>query len=345
MGERVYQFSRIADIERLADGRIAVLDGGSRELRLFSADGVYEQSIGRAGDGPGEFQFAAGFQILDGDIFQVDDVLRRIRYSVDGQLVDHAVLDMNRVFEATGAVPGCTGLPTFLDDDVFVCIEDNSATTVSQRQPGPWYMTQTVMRLPWTLDSVDTVGVFLEDEALIISHGGRLRFVFRPKYPEGFLTQGGDPRFFAFTQTDAYRIELRTWDGEPIRFIDRPSGHRDLTPEEIRSGLQNTASRLFFDTLRVGAAENVAPPADSISVLTGLLIDDLNRIWARAEDPSREPAVWYDLFEFDGRYLGPVDVPVGFTPVQITEDFVLGIRKDELDVEYVEMYRFVSGRQ
>lgn len=41
---------------RLADGRIAVANGASNEIRLFSRDGQFVQAFGRAGSGPGEFR-------------------------------------------------------------------------------------------------------------------------------------------------------------------------------------------------------------------------------------------------------------------------------------------------
>ncbi len=48
---------------------------------------------------------------------------------------------------------------------------------------------------------------------------------------------------------------------------------------------------------------------------------------------------WYDIFDAQGRYLGEVELPQRFELWQAGEDFVLGVRKDDFDVEFVEMYR------
>jgi hypothetical protein len=41
---------------RLEDGRIAVLNGGTQEIRFYDATGTYLRSVGGEGEGPGEFE-------------------------------------------------------------------------------------------------------------------------------------------------------------------------------------------------------------------------------------------------------------------------------------------------
>ncbi len=50
--QELYQ---VAGADRLADGRIVVLNGKPVELRIYSADGKLQKRIGRTGQGPGEF--------------------------------------------------------------------------------------------------------------------------------------------------------------------------------------------------------------------------------------------------------------------------------------------------
>ncbi|HEY8376351.1 MAG: hypothetical protein FWJ74_00865 [Gemmatimonadota bacterium] len=45
------------------------------------------------------------------------------------------------------------------------------------------------------------------------------------------------------------------------------------------------------------------------------------------------------MFDGNGRWLGVVALPPRFTPFQIGADFVLGREVDELDVQYVTLYR------
>jgi hypothetical protein len=59
----------------------------------------------------------------------------------------------------------------------------------------------------------------------------------------------------------------------------------------------------------------------------------------------REPVV-FDVFEPDGRYLGRVDAPEGFSvfPQPIFRgDRIWAVLRDELDVAYVVRYRISAG--
>ncbi len=52
--------------------------------------------------------------------------------------------------------------------------------------------------------------------------------------------------------------------------------------------------------------------------------------------PSR-PRRW-TVFSRDGVWLGEVEMPARFVVMDIGEDYVAGVMRDELDVEYVHVY-------
>ncbi len=55
-GDLPYQLFRVAGATRLSDGRIVVANGGTGELRFYASSGVHLRSVGRPGEGPGEFR-------------------------------------------------------------------------------------------------------------------------------------------------------------------------------------------------------------------------------------------------------------------------------------------------
>lgn len=55
-GADEYLFSRIVDAVRLTDGRIAVADRQTQDVRVFRPEGTLDWRRGRRGDGPGEFR-------------------------------------------------------------------------------------------------------------------------------------------------------------------------------------------------------------------------------------------------------------------------------------------------
>jgi hypothetical protein len=45
------------------------------------------------------------------------------------------------------------------------------------------------------------------------------------------------------------------------------------------------------------------------------------------------------VHDAEGRLVARVRMPESFRPLHIGEDFVLGVERDDLDVEHVRMYR------
>jgi len=68
-----YMFYRGVGIEVDSDGNIFVLDGGNYRIQKFDKDGNYLQTIGRKGQGPGEFQRPIGLYLdSKGNIYVID---------------------------------------------------------------------------------------------------------------------------------------------------------------------------------------------------------------------------------------------------------------------------------
>jgi hypothetical protein len=61
------------------DLRIFVLDMDDHDIKVFSRLGEYESTIGRKGQGPGEFHLPSGLDILGGRLYVADAANRRIQ--------------------------------------------------------------------------------------------------------------------------------------------------------------------------------------------------------------------------------------------------------------------------
>ncbi|MEO8199969.1 MAG: 6-bladed beta-propeller, partial [Gemmatimonadota bacterium] len=78
-GDSGEQFGRLQDVLRLPDGRLIVAEGDAAQLRLFSDSGNYIRSVGRKGEGPGEFVGLGLIRPYRADSLMVYDYqLRRI---------------------------------------------------------------------------------------------------------------------------------------------------------------------------------------------------------------------------------------------------------------------------
>ena len=84
-GDPNYEFGAIGGIGVDSRERIFVVDGQAKHIQVYSSEGVYQQTIGRRGDGPGEFRFPTAPLIGPGDTILVSDEIGRFaRFAPDG---------------------------------------------------------------------------------------------------------------------------------------------------------------------------------------------------------------------------------------------------------------------
>lgn len=80
-GDEVYQLYNALSSVRLPDGRLAVLNGGSQEVRFFDDEGLFLSDFGHEGSGPGEFRNPTQIQRLASDTLRVwDQALDRFSF-------------------------------------------------------------------------------------------------------------------------------------------------------------------------------------------------------------------------------------------------------------------------
>jgi len=110
-------FGVIARVLVDGDGRVFVLDAQLNEIKIYDADGMYETTIGREGEGPGEFRGASDmFFTSDGRIAVMQTLPGRIvTLSKDGEPGEDIPLPQDE----TGASPFLLG-GRRLGDDILM---------------------------------------------------------------------------------------------------------------------------------------------------------------------------------------------------------------------------------
>src|SRR5688500_15752559 len=71
--DSLFQFYEIMGVTRLRDGRIAVANMGTNQIRLYSPDARLVGTLGRSGKGPGEFTQLMGLLRIRGDTLLGDN--------------------------------------------------------------------------------------------------------------------------------------------------------------------------------------------------------------------------------------------------------------------------------
>jgi hypothetical protein len=86
-------------------------------------------------------------------------------------------------------------------------------------------------------------------------------------------------------------------------------------------------------------AAQVVPP------FAALEIDDAGNIWMADYDDYIRPAGVWSVYDPDGQLSARIRMPERFRPMHVGADFVLGVERDEFDVEHVRMYRLKADQE
>ncbi len=150
-------FGRIASARRDAAGNVVVADGQAYEIRIFDEDGRHLRSLGREGEGSGEFESLQGaWPVTGGSIVTTDILQDRITlFGAEGTAVETATLAGRDIFAgiftiglagpgmvlgraSPRTVPSVESLSGSLDGGRRTAGSCSCATGSMERWPIPW---------------------------------------------------------------------------------------------------------------------------------------------------------------------------------------------------------------
>jgi hypothetical protein len=343
---------RVRGATRLSDGTIVIANGGSSELRFFSAEGRHVGSVGGQGRGPGEFWHIIAMARLAGDTIGVLTADPKIAKVAGGRVVEEPAFDLSLVKVACRLDEDAPGrlLP---DGSILVKATDfvplpgcPPVATQSVRDDEVYRTTDLLLRAePWS-GRRDTLGIFpgTERERRRYIHFGRMLAT----------AATADRIYVGDTGSDSIAVlstggtRFATW---RVELTPRP------IPPEVRSAPP--------ETLRYPSGEVVIAPytfQETYPVFGRLVADATGHLWVmsypplaapiqsrRLESPmglfSGEPPVveeggarWIVL-DMTGAAVATVRTPPDLWVLEIGADYVLGVAHDSLDVETVRLYR------
>lgn len=311
------------DARRLPDGRLAVLEGGSRRLTLHGPGGARRSvEVPADREGPaGSVELAA---LLPGDTLAVADGRRAVLhlYGPDGRPGRRVRL------EAPG--PGRTSLRVRggLADGTVVATPRSDRVVL----PGGKVLRDTLPLLAFGPDGAlrDTLASMAGPEryhgAVELDEGrvvGRIR---RPWGRETLVAVGDSTVVLADDRT--VRWEGRSAGGEPRVRASAPSSSRRVEAADIAAYRKEAPERApgGYGELRRRLLEEVPFPGTR-PVLGALRVDPSGHVWAGLAAGPWTPVSEWRVFAPDGRWLGTVTTPSGLEVVQVGEDFVVGLRR------------------
>lgn len=344
-GPPEYQFATIEGLAVDSAGGIYVFDNGSRVLRYYDADGKYVRTLGREGQGPGEYGDAVlGMAVRHSDGRLLVDDARNARmniYNPDGSFAEQWPIKSGLF--TTDAMTLDTA------DNVYIKI---IAGKIEQDKPWPIAL----MHMDADGQVLDTIRPpVLADEPT--GSGGRF-------LPSKMWTWS-PLSYFVAGVSKTYSFELALPNGKVTR-IERSVEPVAVTPGE-KSEYEAVNAWIKKYQGRFMTAELPGIP-DVKAAYKRLLVGEEGRIWVPRYMPAVKgepvqpsipsgipgadeyPAIsWHepnvmDVFRPDGTYLGAVRLPPHFNAMVIRGDLIWGVRRDDMDIPYVVRLRVQHGQ-
>jgi hypothetical protein len=336
--DRGDQFHRVAGGVLLGDGRIAIANAGSHEIRWYGPSGTLVAQAGRAGQGPGEFSGLAAIARMPGDSVVAYDVrLRRLTVlGPTGALVRVASLDIG---DHVGMeFPSLEGV---LHDGTLLMA--GRIMDTGEMEEGPVRAAMPVYHVAPDGRLLDSLHTFHGWEATVIMRR-TADFVgpaitARPFARSTSIAPVGSG--FAAGTPIAFEYEVFDSHGAPtmsVRLDRRPPALTDSDIEAYRASIQDRLPDEAGQRALRQQAEDWVYPETLPAYGAGLIGDPAGNLWVPSFTFGPDPPSRWSVFDPAGRYLGDVDVPPRVDVLDIGEDRLLGLWRDALGVEQVHVY-------
>lgn len=348
---------RVAAVAPLAGGRVAVGTNLPPRALIFEPDGTLATTLGREGEGPGEFLSVGSVVALSTDSVAVWDSDRR-RLSVfttDARYVRE--VDLSDIAPpSTRAAPSmemASGITHVLPSTPGSLVLFGEGVVDPSPEPGAGRAELPAYRITTGGGELASYGTFPGMEWF---HGGPAGALPRPFGARTHATTSSDDLVVGTAETTEFRVfgpsgallRIVRWPGGDRSvggsFLSRWTGMVDSAPPEIRQ-----MAEAIPRPERFPAYEGLLS-TEAGEILVGDYPGPLG-IWPvrRADEGPeafqpllRMPARRWLVFDSDGALVATVGIPEGFEPYAVRDGRLWGVHTDELDVESIRAYELIE---
>ena len=333
-GPEAYLLARVSGGVILADGTVVILNGATSELRFYDAKGTHLRSAARSGQGPGELIGA--------------HLVGEFR---DSLLVEDIVQQRMSVFDSKGTFARSYRLASgqlmnALTDGVLsdgrIVVTEMPAFKPSETNSGYVRTEYSIKVVSPAGENVIPLGAFPGLEEVRLIEGTRAS-------PRAVVFGRGLKRAALID-----RIALGTNDQFSIRVYDAWGTLSYVVRQEQQSEVLIGDAFEEFVRQRLdqaGTSErrsreealfNLMPRHTTFPAFSSIKFDRTGNLWVEEyRRPAEERSVW-QIFDTEGVLLSRVELPSSLEILDIGEDYILGLVRDQLGVERVNRHELVK---
>lgn len=326
-------FGRIRAVLLGPEGELYVADGQAATVTVFDSTGRHLRTIGRRGAGPGEIESLMDAAWVGDTLVVMDPENARLTR-------------LTRTGEYLGTWPFMRASGTGVDLKNVGAGELYSFAVRMRADRGTGAMESAWAR--FSADGVqDTVPRTPPGQALTVEgsseicRGDGISFYTNPLGEVAIVVPaaGGAQ---AVARTSAYRIAFAAPSGDTVRVLSRHAEPVPLADEDWAPVEENYTE--WKEAWRGADCEGSISRPRHRRLVLGLHHDDGGRLVVEYEDPNGRA---FDLYDHEGRWTARLpyeDRDMSVDPA-FRDGRVALVRKDELDVQRVEVFRIAPGRR
>jgi hypothetical protein len=347
-GDSSQEFGDIIAGLRLGDGSLVVVDAGIQGIRFFSATGQHIRTVGRRGQGPGEYRRIFSAVRLAGDSISIWDngQWRATLLTPDGRLAR-----TTRIAQPVMEVrPGVTVRGSRLDDVVSAANGRWVSVSRGLAIPPADGPLPALVTVPVPLLSHDERGEVVD--TLVVGPGDVWLFIPRPSGYTGIspfrLAQGTSPSWTLKTYVShgpEFTYVAASKEFEVVAFDRRgtqqwrsryPTLDREFTKADVEADREIALSSAMTPDRR-SVVDYMTDPRWAPPLwpsLGALLADHAGRVWVRSWQPEVDHHRWIVIDEA-GRAVAVAETPRRLRISSIDHDHIVAVERDSLGVNYL----------
>ena len=300
----------------LSDGRVIAASMQPPQVYVFNTDGTQQGTLGRSGEGPGEYRFLSRIMALGGDSVAGYDLFSRraLLFDVDGESLGFIEFPMTGV----PIPPILTGR---LADGTWLFQVTNPMEEPPEGTTGVYRMSTPVLTWREGAEAYDTV--FTSKGPMLIQgtvgFGGQTATVGRGVgFGANSFVDGSGDLIWA-TTSEQFIVDGHSADGALRRSIRVNLPERQITEEDkeayretMRDALRRVASMAPPELIQSEIDKvDEMPFAPRHPAIGQMLIDRQGRVWVTTNTPMVDSVAVWGVFDPDGTLLGKLTLPAG----------------------------------